>query len=99
MSASKSERNGDGDGYGGPEQRPWPLQEGELEHGHGYGGERDDHPTPTEFIRLWMALASKIRYVDVIRFGFLVLQLLPMRFIQQTLCCISKSLMKRQLKK
>ena len=35
----RAKGGGDGDGYGGPEQRPWPLQQGELEHGRGYGGE------------------------------------------------------------
>ena len=37
-----------------------------------------------------------LRYVDVIQFVFQVLQLLPIRFTQETCVAFSKSMMKHQ---
>ena len=40
----------------------------------------------------------QLRYEGVMWFVFHVLQLLPIKFTQQNLCCISKSIMKHMQK-
>jgi hypothetical protein len=45
-------------------------------------------------VTMGVAVKTTQGYVGVIGFGFRVLQLLPIRFTQENVCCINKSRMK-----